>query len=456
MKTLIASSMLLLVAGSAWAKAPNILFILADDQSWSGTSVRMIPGEAGSASREFRTPNLEKLAAQGMTFSQAYAAHCKCECSRAAIQMGRTTSTLNATDKSSRNWNAPVTDSLVNTLKKADRSYRAAHFGKWQWFHTPASMGYDASDGITMNEDGDTTDPEDPKQSFGITRRAGAFMEAQVKEGHPFFLQLSYYAVHQTPQALASTLKKYEGMAGAAKGGKGDRAMMAAMTEDLDTCVGAVLKKLDDLGIAENTLVVYTSDNGGRTSLLNGGKGDLGEGGIREPMIIRGPGIQGGVNCTTPVISYDLTATVLDFAAPGFPLPKGVEGGSWKPLLLSAGKEPVRRPIDRFVWHQVLEVAHPQSAIRVGDYKLLYFWDTKEGLLFDVVKDLGETRDVARQNPEVAGKLQTELKAHLRAGLGEQAYAALERGEFPQVRGPRPGKGMGPGGWKKGQAKNAQ
>ena len=451
MKALLASSLLLLLAGSAWAKAPNILFILADDQSWSGTSVRMMPNEPGSASREFHTPNLEKLAAQGMTFSQAYAAHCKCECSRAAIQMGRTTSTLNATDKSSRNWSAPVTDSLVNTLKKADRAYRAAHFGKWQWFHAPESMGYDASDGITMNEDGDSTDPEDPKQSFGITRRAGAFMEAQVKEGRPFFLQLSYYAVHQTPQALAATLKKYEGMTNAAKGGRGDRAVMAAMTEDLDTCVGAVLKKLDDLRIAENTIVIYTSDNGGRTSLLNGGKGDLGEGGIREPMIIRGPGIKGGVNCTTPVIGYDLMATVLDFAAPGFVLPKGVEGGSWKPLLMSGGKAQVKRPIDRFVWHQAVEVEHPQSAIRKGDYKLLYFWDTQEGLLFDVVKDLGETRDLAKQNPEVAARLQAELKAHIRAGLGEQAFAALDRGEFPQGRGP--GKGKGPGGKKKGGMK---
>lgn len=447
MKKLITSSLLLLLAGSALAKAPNILFILADDQSWSGTSVRMMPSEAGSASREFHTPNLEKLAAQGMTFSQAYAAHCKCECSRAAIQMGRTTSTLNATDKNARNWSAPVTDSLVNTLKKADGSYRAAHFGKWQWFHKPESMGYDASDGITMNEDGDTTDPEDPKQSFSITQRAGAFMESQVKEGHPFFLQLSYYAVHQTPQALAATMKKYEGMAEASKGGRGDRAVMAAMTEDLDTCVGAVLKKLDDLRIAENTIVIYTSDNGGRTSLLNGGKGDLGEGGIREPMIIRVPGIKGGVNCTTPVISYDLMATVLDFAAPGFVLPKGVEGGSWKPLLMSAGNAPVKRPIDRFVWHQVVEVEHPQSAIRRGDYKLLYFWDTKEGLLFDVVKDLGETHDLAKQTPDIAARLQAELKAHIRAGLGEEAFAALERGEFPQGRGP--GKGKGPNGKKK-------
>ncbi len=433
---------LLGLGASAFAKAPNILFILADDQAWNGTSVRMMPQEASSASRVFRTPNLEKLAAQGMTFSQAYAAHCKCECSRAAIQMGRTTTTLNAPDKSSRNWSAPVTDSLANTLKRADRDYRAAHFGKWQWFHPPESMGYDASDGITMNEDGDSTDPGDPKQSFGITRRAIGFMESQVRSGHPFYLQLSYYAVHQKPQALASTLKKYEGLGGG--GGRGDRPAMAAMTEDLDTCVGRVLQKLDDLRIADNTLVIYTSDNGGRTDYLNGGKGDLGEGGIREPLIVRGPGIEGGTSCVTPVIGYDLMATVLDFAAPGFALPRGVEGGSWKPLLLSRGKAPVQRPIDRFVWHQTVEVAHPQSAIRKGDYKLLYFWDTREGRLFNLVKDPGETRDEAGRNPAIAAQLEQELKAHVRAGLGEQASAALDRGEFSQGRGPGKGKGKRP------------
>lgn len=440
MKTLLASGISLLLAASAFASGPNILFIFADDQSWNGTSVPAIQGDATSASREFRTPNIEKLASQGMTFSQAYAAHCKCECSRAALQMGRTTTSLNAPDKSSRNWNAPVTESLVNTLKKADSSYRAAHFGKWQWSHTPESMGYDASDGITMNEDGDSTDPEDPKLSFSMTRRANAFMETQVKGGRPFYLQMSYYAVHPQPQALASTLKKYEGKT-QSKGGKGDRAVMAAMTEDLDNCVGELLHKLDELRIAENTIVIYTSDNGGRTGVLNGGKGDLGEGGLRVPLIVRGPGIKAGTYCNEPVISYDLMATAVDFAAPGFALPKGSEGGSWKPVLLGAGKGTVKRPIDRFVWHQATEVEHPQSAIRKGDYKLLYFWDTKEGMLFDLANDLGETRDIAKQKPDIATKLQEELKAHIRAGLGEQAFAALERGEFPPGRGPGKGKG---------------
>ena len=413
-------------------KPPNIVFILADDQAWNGTSVAMMPDEDASRSQVFRTPNLDRLAAQGMTFSQAYAAHCKCECSRASIQMGRTTTTLNAPDKTSRQWSAPVSESLVNTLKRAIPAYRAAHFGKWQWFHAPESLGYDVSDGITMNEDGNSADPADAKLSFSMTRRANAFMEAQVKAGHPFFIQLSYYAVHPEAQALATTLKRYEAMrSGGGGGGRGDRAVMAAMTEDLDTCVGGLLKKLDDLLIADNTLVIYMSDNGGRTAFLNGGKGDLGEGGLRVPLIVRGPGIKGGSHCPEPVISYDLTATVLDFAAPGFALPKGIEGGSWKPALLSGGKAAVSRPIDRFVWHQAVEVAHPQSALRRGDFKLLYFWDTCEALLFDLKKDLRETQDLSKQNPNLAGEMTRHLHSHLRAGLGEAAMLALERGEAP-------------------------
>lgn len=437
MKSLIAAIALFVpFASAAIAKAPNIVFILADDQSWIGTSVPMIPGKDFSKSKQFQTPNIERLAAQGMTFSQAYAAHCKCECSRAAIQMGRTTTSLNAPDKGSRNWSAPVSDSLVNTLKRANPAYRAAHLGKWQWFHTPQSMGYDVSDGITMNEDGDSRDPEDPKLSFSITRRANAFMETQVKEGHPFYLQLSYYAVHNQPQALASTLKKYEGQGG----GRGDRAVMAAMTEDFDTCIGVVLKKLDDLHIADNTLIIYMSDNGGRTEVLAGGKGNLGEGGLRVPLIVRAPGMKGGAYSNDPVISYDIFATVLDFAAPGFALPKGTEGGSWKPVLSgSAGK--VKRPIDRFVFHQAVEVDHPQSAIRKGDFKLLYYWDTREAMLFDLAKDLSEEHNLAKEKPEVAAQLQKELKDHIRAGLGEQTFAAMESGKFDQRGRPVGGGG---------------
>ncbi len=453
MKRILAALALLCLATGAFAAAPNFVLILVDDQGWSGTSVPMIPGKDFSRTPGFQMPNLDRLAAQGMVFSQTYAGHPKCECSRASLQMGRTTTSLNAITKQSRTWNAPPADSLVNTLKRANAGYRAAHFGKWQWPTPPEKFGYDLSDGVTMNEDGDTTDPNDPKQSFGITRRAQSFVEQQVKDGHPFFLQLSYYAVHQQPQALASTLKKYEGAGaggGGGRGGKGGGPIMAAMTEDLDTCIGVLLKKLEALGIAKTTYIIYTSDNGGRSQALKGGKTVCDEGGIRVPMIVHGPGIRGGTHCAEPVVGYDIFPTILDIVAPGFALPKGIEGGSWKPVLTGGGTGKVKRPIDRMVWHHDVEIEHPQTAMRKGDLKLMHYWDTKEDFLYDLAADLGERNDLAKAKPEVTALLLAELKAHVRAGLGEQKFAALEGGKFEAGGGRRGGEGKG--GRKRGAA----
>lgn len=422
---------------------PNFLFIFVDDQSWSGTSIEMMPGNALSRTPEFRMPNLERIASEGMVFSQAYASHPKCECSRAALLMGRSTTTLNAVDKTARNWNASASASLANTLKKANSNYRAAHFGKWQWPQTPESMGYDASDGITMNADGDSDDPNDPKQSFGITRRAQAYMDQQVRNGHPFFLQLSYYAPHSKPQALASTLRKYTITSSRTneKQGRAPSPIVAAMTEDLDTCIGQLISKLKELDISENTIVIYMSDNGGSTQVLKGGKGLVDEGGLRVPLIVKGPGIQGGTYCHQPVVGYDLLATVLDFAAPNFTLPDRVEGGSWKPVLLNKGQGTVQRPIDRFVFHHDVEVPHPQSAMRKGDLKLVYYWDTQQSFLYDLSTDLGEQTDLAMQRHETADLMLTELKEHVRKGLGESKFAALQSGKSVTDNKPRGGNG---------------
>ena len=422
---------------------PNFVVILADDQAWNGTAVPMIAGDETSRSPNFRTPNLARLAAEGVTFSQAYASHCKCECSRAALLMGRSTTSLNATDKRDRQWNAPPSASLANTLKRAAPEYRAAHLGKWQWPQAPASMGYDVNDGITQNEDGDSPDPKDPKRSFSITRQAVLFMKEQAAQGRPFYLQLSYYAVHATPQALASTLQNYEvmGQGGAtpkkkadakkkAGAGGGDRRVITAMTEDLDGRVGVVLEQLEALGIAKDTYVIYTSDNGGRTGVLSGGKGNLGEGGIRVPLIVRGPGVVAGRHCNEPVVGYDLLATVLDLAAPGTDLPLGVEGGSWRAVLADPAAK-VRRPLHRLVFHMAVEVEHPQSAIRRDDFKLLYEWDTRQARLYDLAEDPGERKDLAKLMPEKAAALREELRQHVRAGLGEKAFAALDGGSAP-------------------------
>ncbi len=408
----------LYVAPAAPVAAPNFLFILSDDQSWNGHSVAMIAGQANSRNAAFRTPNLEKLASQGVTFSQAYAGHPTCECSRASLLMGRTTTTLNAPTKTSRNWSAPLFESSANTLKRANPAYRAAHLGKWQWFQTPASMGFEVSDGITTNETGNSADPSDPKLSFSLTRRGKAYMEERVREGSPFFLQMSFYAVHPTAQALASTLANYAG----------GQVAQAAMTEDLDTCIGELLTKLDELGIAQNTYVIFMSDNGGNTqNVLRGTKGDLGEGGIRVPLMVRGPGVRAGVYSNEPVVGYDLLPTILDLAVPGFSLPAGVEGGSWKSVLTTGGAATVKRSIGRFVWHAPIEPAlRPHSAIRKGDFKLIYYWDTRTTELFNLAQDPGETRNLVTANVAQADALRAELQSHIRAGIGVAAYAQLE------------------------------
>jgi len=417
---------------------PNFVFILADDQAWNGLSVAMGKGDDSSKSKAFHTPNIEALAASGMIFSWAYTAHPKCECSRASILMGRTTTSLNAPTKASTNWSAPATESLANSLKRCNPAYRVAHFGKWQWPQTPASMGYDISDGITQNETGDSSDASDPKLLFSMTKRACEFVSQAAKESHPFYLQLSYYAVHPKAQALAETLKKYEVMPASGRGPTGDRAVMAAMTEDLDTCVGTLVKQLQTLGIANNTYIIYMSDNGGRTGVLSGGKGNLGEGGLRVPLIVAGPGVRADTYCKVPVISYDILATVLDLAAPKCAPAKGIEGGSWRGLLKDGDQGTITRSIDRFVWHQPVELDHPQSAIRKGDYKLLYEWDTHNVQLFNLALDRGEKHDVSKENPELTAKLQSELIAHVRAGLGDKAIAELESGVKKENRKGRP------------------
>ena len=415
------------------SKEPNFLFIFIDDQAWDATSVQMLPGEDRSRTADFNMPNLNQIAAQGMTFSQAYATHPKCEASRAALQMGRTTTSLNAVDKSTNNWNAPPNDSLVNMLKAANPSYRAAHFGKWQWPtpNDPVSMGYDASDGVTMNSDGTSKDPNDPKLTFSLTRRAVDFMEAQVQSDHPFYLQLSYYATHGPQQALASTLEQYS----ANNTLNSKDALRAAMTEDLDNNIGVLLNKLDDLDITDNTYVVYMSDNGMTSGILKGGKALVDEGGLRVPLVIRGPGIEPNIYSDVTVIGYDLYPTIIDFIAPGFVLPEGIEGGSWKSILLNGGIGEVERPIERMVWHHDIEEAiHPQTAILKGDYKLTYYWDTKESFLYNLSKDLTESNNLATQSPSIAEAMLLELKTHVKSGLDFARYTRLENGLFGSER----------------------
>ena len=284
------------------ATAPNFVFILADDQSWNGTSVQMHPDRSDSKSDFYRTPNIERLAAQGMIFSHAYSPGPMCSPSRASFQTGKSPAQLRMTNvgggspasPSHRLAFPPHSSSLpaeettiAEVLKQA--GYQTAWFGKWHLGESgPGAHGYDESDGPTGNSDGQTDDPNNPKDIFGITERGIAFMEKNVQAGKPFYLQLWHYAVHGPVQSMEKTEEVYDG---APAGEKHQSTSYAAMTQNLDTGVGMIMDTIKELGIDDNTFVVYMSDHGAGAALssnmpLNQGKGTLWEGGMRVPLIM--------------------------------------------------------------------------------------------------------------------------------------------------------------------------
>ena len=220
---------------------------------------------------------------------------------------------------------------------------------------------------------------------------------------------------------------------------------MLFRSEDLDSGIGILLAELDRLGLASHTVVIYTSDNRGRSPLLKGGKTLVDEGGIRVPLIVRGPGIPAASHCPEPVVGYDILPTVLDWADAGDRVPSGVEGGSWKPVLMGGGTGRVVRPVDRLVFHHDVEVEHLQTALRQGNLKLVHHWDTRRSYLYDLSKDLGERNDLSVERPEETRRLLALLEDHVSKGLGDGSVARLRgetsaSGEIPGGRSARKGR----------------
>lgn len=422
---------LVAVATTLPGAAPNFVFILADDQAWNGLSTRMTADLPESGSDYHRTPHIDRLAREGMTFSRAYAAAPKCEPSRYAIQFGMTTVSLNATDKrAAARLNADPSHSLANSLKRANSAYRTATFGKWQLVRTQRELGFDRDDGkITQNQDGESSDPRDPKRMFEITEKGNRFMDDSVASGRPFYLQLWHYAVHGSNQSLPETLERWQ----ARPPGRRHRdPTRAAMAEDFDRAVGITLAKIDQLGIHDRTYVIYMSDNGGPTRYLRGGKTNVTEGGLRVPLLVRGPGIAQSSYCDQPVVAYDLLPTVLDLADSEAVPPPRVEGGSWEPLLASGCADGVDRPLEDLVFFFAESRgrdAGPQAAIIAGRFKLLYAWPDAHAVLFDLSEDIRESRDVTARYPDVAVRLERHLMDHLEAGIGNQVLARLASGQ---------------------------
>ena len=454
-------------AGADRDPRPNIVFMLADDQGWNGLSVAMHPDVPASKGELVQTPRLEQLAAAGMRFSNAYAPAPVCSPTRISLQTGKSPARLHWTKAAPPEAGHPLLEpQLVKQIADRettigevlrDAGYATAHYGKWHIAGGgPGRHGYDEHDGDTGNEQAyEFTDPN-PVDIFGMAERADAFMAKCSRAGRAFFIQLSWNALHAAENARKATLAKYERLSGSAD----RRTATAAITEDLDTGVGRVLDAIDRLGLTGTTYVIYMSDNGsggGRRGGLNGGKGSVWEGGVRVPLIVRGPDVAPGSWCHVPVVGYDLFPTFGEWArVPSAALPKDLEGGSIASLLAHEGRGEVRRPREELVFHfpHYQTGNTPHSAIRIGDMKLLKFYEDDSVKLFDLSKDLGERTDLAARMPAEAARLRGRLERHL-ADVDAQLPTVNPRYDANAPATPPPARaGGGRGGAKRGMKKD--
>ncbi|MEJ6755105.1 MAG: sulfatase [Flavobacteriales bacterium] len=418
---------------------PNFIFILADDQGWNGTSVQMMSTEPLSKSDYHYTPNLEKLAKRGIRFSNAYASAPVCAPSRYSIQFGKTPARLSLirVGMNSSHINHEELVSIPKALKNINNNYVAAHFGKWGIGSVPEKLGYDNSDGPTKNKDGGFVNDrtqwnyvsiEDPKNIFSLTEKATQFMEENAKENKPFYLQISHYAVHASIQSKEETyLKQSKKPLGAQHINPG----FAAMTEDLDEGLGMILDKIKELGIKDNTFVIYMSDNGSVPNIpgakkytksynypLSRGKWDALEGGLRVPLIIAGPGIASGNESQVPVSGSDILPTIKDLAGKSnFKLNK-IDGGSFKSILMDPTKEKVKRDVDGIFFHvpykNGIALKRPHSAVRKGDFKLVKFQDNGDLFLYNISLDKEESVNLISRNPKKTKELEKLLVNYLK------------------------------------------
>jgi len=423
-----ASLMLSVRAGGATQSSPqrkpNFVFILIDDMGFKDL------GFMGS--RYYETPNIDKLAGEGVVFTNAYSNAPNCAPTRACLMSGQYTPrhgiyTVGTSERGQSKLrkliptpNETNLDSKVVTIPDALKpgGYTSACIGKWHLGgkspYRPVDRGFDVA--FERNHRGHFS-KDGEYLTDRLTDEAIKFIEAG-KSG-PFFLYLPHHAVHTPIQAKEQLIEKYKKKEPTAAH---NNPTYAAMIESVDYSVGRVMAKLDELGLRDNTVVFFFSDNGGyanATSMvpLRGSKGMLYEGGIRVPMIVRWPGVisPGGV-CEEPVIGIDFYPTMLEMA--GIPQPSGhtLDGRSIVPLL-KGGRTLNRKAI---FWHfpAYLEAYNekqwpwrttPAGAVRQGNWKLIEFFEDGKVELYNLKDDLGEKNDLAGTMPEKAKELQRTL-----------------------------------------------
>ena len=421
-------------------KKPNVILIFSDDQGWADTSVQMHPDREDSRKGIYHTPNLERLAANGMIFSQAYAGAPQCAPSRGALMFGQTPTrlahTTNAGDSIVKDRSHKFT--IPKVIRSVHPEYATAHLGKW---HIPKLQpevaGFDVHDGYTSNGGGEYYEnkrkeklpPEDPKQIYTISERACDFIAQQAKAQKPFYLQVSHYAVHVSLQSRTETFEGTKKRLGATHPKLDKRSILfAAMVEDLDIGVGMILNEVEKQGIQDNTYIIFTSDNGGFTygntkganTPLIGGKRWTYEGGIRVPFVVQGPKIKAGSYCNQAIVNWDFLPTFYDLVGGKAPLSKDLklDGGSFRAYLEGDENAIINRGTKDLIWRFLKweglphDPVHPAVAIRRGKHKLYYSYYTRHYELFDVENDIEEANNLIDQMPELVTSLKKSLNEY--------------------------------------------
>lgn len=413
---------------------PNFVFILMDDMGWKDLSCY--------GSEFYETPNIDKLAKEGVLFTNAYAACPVCSPTRASILTGKYPARLHLTDwipghKRPRaklrepqfHQQLPLEEiTIASALKPA--GYVSASIGKW---HLGGEDYYPEKHGFALNFGGTNQGlPPSYFWPYGIpniesgqegeyltdrlTSEAITFIERN--KDRPFFLYLSHYAVHIPLMAKKEVISKYENRATTEQ----KNPVYAAMIESVDQGVGRIVQRLKELSIADRTVIIFASDNGGlkeatSNAPLRAGEGTLYEGGLRVPLIVSWPGVvQSGQKCHIPVTSVDFFPTILRMARattlPGHKL----DGVNLSRILDGSGG--MRR--DAIYWHYPhyhIGGATPGGAIRYGDFKLIEFYEDNHVELYNLSEDIGERNDLAQKMPEHAEHLRNML-AEWREAVG--------------------------------------
>jgi arylsulfatase A-like enzyme len=342
---------------------------------------------------------------------------------------------------------------IPELLKSINPAYKTAHYGKWDLRANifPEDLGYDESDGETGNKNGDVNSNKenkwtgfylnnDPKRIETLTARAVNFMQRNTKSGNPFYLQVSHYATHVDMQTTEEAYNKYLNKK---KGEIHSNPAWAGMLENLDSGIGKILDQIDLLGIADNTYLIIMADNGGaefipavknkfdhpsvfethsRNYPLRGGKWTLYEGGVRVPFMVIGPGIKAGSQCDIPIVGWDILPTITDLAGYKKSIPDNLDGVSFRSALENGNLGVVKRPNDEIVFHYF---GKSHSAIRVGDFKLIKFWNLKKTELYNLKDDLSELNNIAIKYPQKVIELEKLLVTYVKEVNAEKSITGM-------------------------------